>query len=148
MLGPPLGDAPPHSCCLLANAAKKSTFTLKSAEANQINRNCEFEPKKSFLTRVTAIHMTNLIKINENWKKLQDRVCVCLLAEMFSCIFPCEKENQPCITKAINIVGLLVSSSLDTTSNSAIVSKYSFTVIVTNIQITGEIFSYYLLIYI
>lgn len=76
--------------------------------------------------------MTRLIKISENWKKLQDGVCVCLLAEMFSSIFPCEKENYPHTTKAINIAALLVNNSMDTTSSSPIVSKYSVTVIVTN----------------
>lgn len=67
--GTTLGNTPLHSCCLLANTSKKSTFTLKSEEANHINRNCEFQPKNFFLTRVTAIHMTRLIKISENWKK-------------------------------------------------------------------------------
>lgn len=141
------GNNPPHSCCLLANTSKKSTFTLKSEEANHINRN-GFSQKNSFLTRVTAIRMSRLIKISENWKKLQDGVFMCLLAEMFSCIFPCEKENYPCTTKAINIEGLLVSNSMVTTSNSPIVSKYSVTVIVTNNWTTREIFPCYLYLYI
>lgn len=88
--------------------------------------------------------MTRLIKISENWKKLQDGVCVCLLAEMFSCIFPHEKENYLHTIKAINIAGLLINNSMDTTSNSPIVSKYSVTVIVTNNWTTRERFPRYL----
>lgn len=48
----------------------------------------------------------------------------------------------------MNIVGLLVSNSMDTTSNSPIVSKYSVTVIVTNNRTTREIFPCYVYPYI
>lgn len=87
--------------------------------------------------------MTSLIKISENWKKLQDEVYVSVLPDIFSCIFPAEKENYPHTTQAIYVVGLLVSNTPDTTSSTAIVSHCSLTVIVTNNCITRERFSYY-----
>lgn len=67
-----------------------------------------------------------------NWKKLQDRACVGLFAEMLSSVSPCEKTNQPCATKAINTARLMASNAPDTACSRAIVSNYLLTVIVTN----------------